>query len=721
MTLPQTQGNIVHFNVLRDLARTALMAFDAFMDWLGDGQQPGRSTALLLDDYVAFVEADEPAAIRVLRMPFLEEVDYLDRGVMRLLREVASSDKEILDWMLTHPALREGITDTNLWNVFLVQLEHTRAAASGAIRSLPWVQDGVTREAWEDDTVFALVETAFRRPRTFQALLERAWVRDGVTSAEWSMLTAFAQVPSDNDTEVAVLAGMPFLDTIDRADARLIRVLFGALPTWPDAVRDIIVRPEVQYGITDAHRAMVALWVLALHDQEDAELFRAIPWLRDGLQTAEAQAFWLLWDNARLQDAQGVFWRLLLEPWVRDGITSIETAVLNGLMQVYHASSDGPGEVVQILTMPFLDTIENADAVLLRSLAEQSPDDRRVFLSHAARGTGVTDESARYANLDLLTLEGLLRTVQREDPRLAAALQALPWIRDGIDTREVEAVAILVVLVPEYPSIIGMPFLESWDTLDVVALRGLLSLFYEQDKSHLQQVLSHPTLAGGITDEKTNVVAILGRVVPRAGVFDLLLDPERTHVEERTITLPLAGSVRLSVIRPGVRASQAARSPTMDLLEQAVRSQEEFMGVAFPRNHAIVLAVNVEGFVATGGRYAIIITNYPDHHEVIAHETAHTYWNHGPTWIREGGASFLEVVSRRAYDGTPLPDRELPCTQFDTLAELEQPNLGSDEIFASGCSYYLGRGIFRELYNRLGDEAFRIRFGRFYLALRDSS
>ena len=95
------------------------------------------------------------------------------------------------------------------------------------IRNLPWVQDGIAREGWEDDTVSALVEIARRLPMTFQALIGRTWIQDGPTSEEWSMLTAFAGVPLDNNVEAALLVGMPFLDAVDRADARLIRALLG--------------------------------------------------------------------------------------------------------------------------------------------------------------------------------------------------------------------------------------------------------------------------------------------------------------------------------------------------------------------------------------------------------------------------------------------------------------------------------------------------------------
>ncbi len=710
------QWNIVHFNVLRDLARTAPMAFHAFMDWLGDGEQPGRSTRLLLDDYVELAEADESTAARLIRMPFLEDVNPLDQAVVRLLRDLAQQDKEALARILADPALDTSITDMDAGVVFLLRLEQTEPTAAREMRSLPWVQDGVMHEGWEDEAVAALVAIAQRLPLTFQSLLGRAWMRDGITSEEWSMLTAFSAVPSSNDEEVALLLGMPFLDSVDRADARLIRVLFSALPTWPQAASDIISRPELEGGITDTQRSTVALLVLDLYDAEDAGLFGALPWLQDGLQPDEAAAFWTLWDSARLDEAHTLFRRLLNRSWIQDGVTPTESRVLTGIMTIYAASDDGPEEAAEIVRLPLLDTIESTDVDFLRTLARQSHDQRRVFLAHAGVARDVRDWNTRF---DVLDIEGSLRSLERQDSQLAAAVRALPWVEDGVDDSEARAAEAVIVTAQEFPALIDMPFVQSMDSLDVAALVSLYALSQEHGKGYLDQVTSHWWLADGITDEKTNVVAVLQRVIPRPEFFRVLLDPTLTHVEERTITLPLAGSVRLSVIRTNATASDAVGSPTMDLLEQAVRSQEEFMGVAFPQNHAIVLAADVHRFGGTGGRDAIIVSNYEEHRGVIAHEVAHTYWYRGPGWVVEGGASFLDVISHRAYDGTPLPSEELPCSLFSTLAQLERTELGWEAIFASGCNYFLGRGIVRELYNLLGDETFRQGYGRFYLAVRD--
>ena len=52
---------------------------------------------------------------------------------------------------------------------------------------------------------------------------------------------------------------------------------------------------------------------------------------------------------------------------------------------------------------------------------------------------------------------------------------------------------------------------------------------------------------------------------------------------------------------------------------------------------------------------------------------------------------------------------------------LLEGGLESDVVFESACNYSLGRAIFRELYNRLGEEAFRRGFARLYLALQNDS
>ena len=241
--------------------------------------------------------------------------------------------------------------------------------------------------------------------------------------------------------------------------------------------------------------------------------------------------------------------------------------------------------------------------------------------------------------------------------------------------------------------ILDMAFLETVDGVDAAAMKALAVLPWESDRGYLEQVLSHPTLRDGITDDQTVVVAALQSVVRhRPELLDTLLNPDQVTVEKRVIRLLHSGEVTLSVIHviPGTYR-------TMDILEQMVRTQEGFMAVPFPRSYVGLLAVDAR---PVGGGPSGIITVDPGYAEddyIIAHELAHTYWSFFPPWLREGAAEFMTTVSADAEFSSNK------CSLADNLSDLEhiESGLSEDIIYRSGCSYALGRGLFLDLYETL--------------------
>ncbi len=497
---------------------------------------------------------------------------------------------------------------------------------------------------------------------------------------------------------------MPFLDSVDSTDRRLFEKIIGPLHQQKYFIIDTISHPELNGVITDSDRAMVALLVLELYSQNGAARMRSLRWVEDGIQPQEDSVFWALWQDAKRTGSGGIFNALITKPWVRDSITASETNAVAELMRLYFMDND----TRPVLSMPFLHSIESTDIAILQSLTEMQTRDRRALLARLAQG-GITDDHTP-GELALLVLES-------KDPDLVAGIRAFSWVQDGVDRYEGESLIALSQTAPEIPMLLEMPFLQEWDSLDLATLQTLSAL----PQNYLEQIVSHPLLIGGITDEWTNVVGSIGMIGSRPDFIEVLLDPERTYIEERVITFPNTGEVRLSVIWPGKAASEVSGAITMELLEQAVRSQEEFMGVAFPLDHAIIVDVDAERFRHAAHIAGIIATPWVEVRGLIAHEMAHTYWRDETAWLNEGGASWLDVVSHRDYDGTPLPTSELPCTLFDNLYDLEHSGLGSAAIFGSGCPYFLGRGLFRELYESLGDGPARRGYGNLYLALRDDS
>ncbi len=466
-------------DTLRDLAIETPMTVDAFLEWIGDGVQRGDGSKYILSEYAALADSDEQMVLRILGMPFLEEVEWPDSAVLRLLRGLLPRDEETFAWLLAHPTLVGGITDAQAADVFLLRLERKDAAAACAIRRLPWVRDGVEIGGRsEDRRVIQLVEIALDLPQSFRALTERAWVQDGIWGREGDVLIDVAGAISSTDEEVAHLIGMPFLDAVDRTDAELVGKLLVALRPQPHFVTQTAARPELEGGITDAQRATVALSILELYDREDANALRELPWLWDGPQPVEEDAFWILWDTAHSLQVGELFRLLLSKPWARDDLTPVEAQVVVTLTRMFRnnywspsldiSAEDSSADFSRIMGMQFLETIDEADVAIVRALTSQPASNRGRVLSRPSLAGGITDDFP-VAILELLVLA-------RRDPDLAANLRALPWIQDGIDGSEGELASVLIEVVREHPAILDLPWIQDGaDPTEAEAVRTLVA------------------------------------------------------------------------------------------------------------------------------------------------------------------------------------------------------------------------------------------------------
>ena len=309
-------------------------------------------------------------------------------------------------------------------------------------------------------------------------------------------------------------------------------------------------------------------------------------------------------------------------------------------------------------------------------------------------------------------------------------IASLPWIEDGIQGLiEVRAVQGLTSLADTGHT--ARLIDESWvvEGRNHPALEALNFLKSNHPET-LSEVMSHPTMSDGITDQEAKVLATLGtaadpvaEVLDDHDLLDKLLDPEQVTLEERTITLPLAGETELTIIRirPGV-------DRTMDLIEHSVRSIEEFMGLPFPRRQVIYLFVAAPG----GGK------NHSTHVQIrrdeqirsservragamlslLAHETSHHYWRGLPRWIAEGAAVFMDiVVADRLHDPieTVLLEQFKPCQLVQTIAEFEdlEPDRSSFQYY--DCLYSLAPRLLHDLYHNMDDTTFRLAFRRLFL------
>ncbi len=297
-------------------------------------------------------------------------------------------------------------------------------------------------------------------------------------------------------------------------------------------------------------------------------------------------------------------------------------------------------------------------------------------------------------------------------PELAMKIEDLPWVKDGIARRaEFDAVRGLIRLA--HAGYAQKLLEEPWvvDGRNYPALESLWYLVVNNPDT-LTNIMSHPTISDGITDQEANIVAILHSAFEYSDLLDKLLDPEQVTVEERTITLPLAGQMGLSIIRTRPEVNDA-----MDLLELAIRSIEEFMGFPFPNRHVIYL-FHAEPKKSDGLIFGNHVSLGPNQANVgdwflnlLTHEAGHYYWGGGlPRWIEEGGAVLMESMVTNMLQG-PLEISPCSARNIAELEELYSSRLHHRHI----CHYSLGERLFRDLYRNVDDTTFRLAFRRLYL------
>ena len=262
-------------------------------------------------------------------------------------------------------------------------------------------------------------------------------------------------------------------------------------------------------------------------------------------------------------------------------------------------------------------------------------------------------------------------------------------------------------------SVVAMPFLDTLEPTDSSALEAMSWLAYTEILA-LREILDHPTLKDGITDDWAPVVALMDSVNEAAPAFlRPLLDPEQATVERRSISLAHTGTTDLAIIRtaPGVPRSMA-------LLEHSVSSIEEFMDVGLPTNHVgLLFGTAVLGYshgTHYGDNFVILpeydvddgsdAANYAGH--LIAHEVAHFYWRNNPNWLDEGLAELLASIAENQRTGAAVTVNFTYCPDADNIGLLERLDAGG-VIYDYRCNYALGGQFFLELYNTLGDATFR--------------
>ena len=473
----------------------------------------------------------------------------------------------------------------------------------------------------------------------------------------------------------------------------------------------------------DERRAINSLRGIQREDAAVAETLLAFPWLADGITEDERRAVESL--RRILREDTAVAETLLGFPWFANGLTEDESQAIYDLQEIVR---EDPATAESLFRFSWLAnglTEDESQAIYnLRKIVGEAPAIAEILLSFPWLADGLTMRES-------WALRGF-RIMYEIDRSSLSTLTTKPWFKDGLSKEEFILVGDLGNIAyrseTHFRAIIGMPFLETLEPADALAVRSLRRLSCCSDTKKFRQTMAHPTIKDGISDEEAIIVATLQSArYFDTDIFDPLLDPDTVTLEERTIDLPHTGKVPLTIvrIRPGAER-------TMDLLERAVRTVEGFVETPFPVRHVIYLAENTQyGASNTWSNLTGIremdTDEIPavDTLHVLGHETAHWYWNRDWTlhWVEDGLGAFFQSYLRRQVKvgpGEPVvpiwPPKMPPCAVHSNIAELER--IDREEGVITDCSDASGERFFQDMWRNLGDSAFRQGLAILYLISR---
>ena len=350
-------------------------------------------------------------------------------------------------------------------------------------------------------------------------------------------------------------------------------------------------------------------------------------------------------------------------PWATDGVSTLEQAAIHRLAHLARLSPDVFRYLLHEMHLPW------AGEIIRKPLHSPLTPATLEGLDLVARIAALPWVQDGLTDFERLPFRILTDSAFIWPAYVAAVLQRA-WLHDGVshDERHVldRTFGALYgsTLFPGNPQRLGqlwaqlvaMPFMDTIDGFEPTVFHSLklgfgLGFDAQQSLNALEGIVSYLASQGGVTDEHALILQAHGGTQeyiasitdihdPRQ--FDQYLGPPSSRgltIEHRRISLPLAGPVRLIIVRDGPVSAR-----TMDEFEHAVRVVESHMGVRYPVNTVVLKIIGQRAAYA-----ARPVVHFPlfefsderiDHHETqwstrsgLIHELAHFYWTSAASWI----------------------------------------------------------------------------------------
>ena len=698
------------------------------------------------------------------------------RTLASLTEKAGETHAEALNVVASYDWVADGITDEESrylprYVPLFEQAGPQEGPALSAILNYEWVANGLApSESWGVRQLSLLLGAASEDDSDELAtIVKYPWMEDSLDSFEASALGNLADLLRIQEAEAAshrltILNYQWMSDDItdyELTGARLltdsIRFLGLEQPETLDSllayewVQDDLLQPEI-----DSLQDLTTIFEYTGDDTRDfIAALTGRPWVQDNVDKDEQDLLTVFGDYLTINHIPGVTVppQVVTFSWLDDGIAKIEADYVGELLYlVREVSPIAPETTIALIENPRLESPQMfSDGIRgIRALVQTVHTSKEVnddLARNVARLPWLMDGIITIERRWLFEYAAFLRELDGDNEELALSVIERPWALDGITADEREWLhqfrRLLETSDPMARQIAidlaALPwFNDRIDHFDASIVARLATSRLLQ----APEITSQEWFRDGISDQ--DLVTLMAYIDARARSQYQYQDLLREyHVAQQTLELPLAGQIGLYVVR---HTEFPEKDPTFELMGEIIPILEEFMGVPFPLDIALILMIepNIEageepeyGVAGSLGSHIVAAPpRYnPGYHLAVFHEMTHLYWGGhtgAPSWWTEGTAGFLPDIARDALGQETLDQRERNLVG-DTRRECwnlgirtisdyynlqrQEPRMAADRGI---CVYALGEIFLLDLHSLLGADATSAAMRQLYVDARDS-
>ena len=274
------------------------------------------------------------------------------------------------------------------------------AEVASAVVSLGWMQDGI--DDVEVKTIEELSYIANEDTGVGLSVVALDWVQDGMEGVEADAIDWMSNF-SDAEVASSVVSLGWMQDGIEELEVKTIEELSYIANEDTGVGLSVVALDWVQDGIEELEAEAID-WMSNFGDAGIASAAVSLGWMQDGIDDVEVKTIeelsYIAYENVEVASA------VVSLSWVQDSVNGAEAALIEDFGSI--AGNDA-GSALQIVGMPFIETIEPPDIsamASLRQLAAFKPETFARVMSHAALPDGISNDTAPI----VATLNGVAKT-----------------------------------------------------------------------------------------------------------------------------------------------------------------------------------------------------------------------------------------------------------------------------------------------------------------------